>query len=211
MAVGVRKKPEIKPAIKNRIKEQKTALIQEEILEVAAGLIAERGFKAVTSDDISAEMGFTKSIIYYNFKNKNEILWRIFEKIDSTYSGALDAAFKAGGGPQEILRNVIRTHCMNVLSHKSWATIYIRDDHELTEAQRRIVSGNKRKYNKRIEELYQEGVLFGKFKKIPPVVAVSCLIGACNWAYTWFRPTGPLTAAEIADAYVDQLIGGVLV
>jgi TetR/AcrR family transcriptional regulator, cholesterol catabolism regulator len=69
-------------SVRGRIKEQKAALIQEEILIAAARLIASRGFRAVTVDDISAEMGFTKSIVYYYMKNKNEILWRIFEKID---------------------------------------------------------------------------------------------------------------------------------
>jgi AcrR family transcriptional regulator len=200
----------MKPAIKSRIKEQKVALIQEEILEVAAKLIAQRGFSAVTSDDISAEMGFTKSIIYYYFRNKNEILWKIFEKIDSTYSTSLDEAFRIQGGPEEIIRGVIRMHCFNVLSHGGWATIYNRDDHELTEDQRRIVSGNKRRYTKRIEALYESGVKQGRFKKISPVIAVACLIGACNWGYTWYKPTGPMSAEEIADAFADQLTGGIL-
>ncbi len=209
MATIARKKPQSKPAIRKRIREQKVALIQDQILEVAAELIAERGFKTVTSEDISAAMGFTKSIIYYYFENKNEILWRIFEKIDRTYSGSLEHALTAGGSPEKVLADIMRAHCTNVMTHKSWATIYNRDEHELGEAQRKIVSANKRKYNKQVEEVYKSGVAAGKLKPGSPTVAVACMLGACNWTYTWFKPTGPLSAQEIADRFATQLIDGV--
>ncbi len=197
-------------SVRGRIKEQKAALIQEEILIAAARLIASRGFRAVTVDDISAEMGFTKSIVYYYLKNKNEILWRIFEKIDETYANGLDEALAAGGSPVEQMANVMRMHCMNVLIHLDWATIYNRDFNELTEAQRAKVQENRRHYNARIQSLYEEGVRRGIFQDTPSVIAVSCLIGACNWPYTWFNPKGKLTAEEIAEGYSRQLIHGVL-
>lgn len=123
-------------SVRGRIKEQKAALIQEEILVAAARLIASRGIRAVTVDDISAEMGFTKSIVYYYLKNKNEILWRIFEKIDETYANGLDDALHDGGSPVEQMANVMRMHCMNVLTYLDWATIYNRDLNELTDEQR---------------------------------------------------------------------------
>jgi AcrR family transcriptional regulator len=210
MPTKPRKKPLSKPAIRGRIKQQKAALIQEKILEVAADLIAQRGFRAVTSDDISGELGFTKSIVYYYLKNKNDILWRIFERIDETYSNSIDTVVKNGGSPDELLTGIVRNHCLNVLTHQAWSKIYNRDEHELNEEQRKIVDMNKRRYTKRVEELYARGVEQGVFKEIPPVIAISCMIGACNWAYTWFKPTGRMTADEIATTYANQLIEGVI-
>lgn len=110
----------------------------------------------------------------------------------------------------QALSNVIRTHCLNVLHHGGWAVIYNRDDHELTVEQRKIVRLNKRAYQKQIEALYENGVKRGKFRKLRPVLAATCLMGACNWVYTWYKPTGPLSAEEIAASYADQLMGGVL-
>jgi TetR/AcrR family transcriptional regulator, cholesterol catabolism regulator len=197
-------------SVRGRIKEQKTALIQEEILIAAARLIASRGFRAVTVDDISAEMGFTKSIVYYYMKNKNEILWRIFEKIDETYANGLDEAFQSGGTPVEQLSAVMQRHCMNVLSHLDWSTIYNRDLNELADDQRAKVEEHRHQYNRRIQSLFEEGVRTGHFRPAPSVIAVSCLIGACNWPYTWFNPKGKLSAEDIAKGYADQLIHGVM-
>lgn len=200
-----------KLSIRGKIRKQKTALIQEEILLAAAHLIAERGFRAVTVDDISAEIGFTKSVVYYYMENKNEILWRIFKKIDETYAKSLDEVLSAGGSVTERLASVLHTHCMNVLAHKDWSTVYNRDEKELTEEQQEIVRENRRRYNKRVRDLYAEGVKAGVFRDTAPVIAVSCLIGACNWPYTWFKPSGRFSAENIAQGYAQQLINGVLV
>jgi len=198
------------PSIRSKIKKQKTALIQEEILLSAARLIAERGFRAVTVDDISGEIGYTKSIVYYYMKNKNEILWRIFEKIDRTYADSVDEVLARGGSVTDRLAGVLSMHCKNVLSHVDWSTIYNRDDNELTVEQREVVRANRRRYNKRIQELYSEGVAAGVFRDTAAVIAVSCLIGACNWPYTWFKPSGRFTTEDIAKGYAQLLINGVL-
>uniref|UniRef100_UPI003F4941DA TetR/AcrR family transcriptional regulator n=1 Tax=Ensifer adhaerens TaxID=106592 RepID=UPI003F4941DA len=198
-----------KPNIRGRIKQQKTELIQEEILDAASRLIAARGFRAVTVDDISAEMGFTKSIVYYYMKNKNEILWRIFEKIDDTYAKGLEEAMNSGGSPTELLSKIVKIHSLNVMLHQEWSTIYNRDENELTEEQRASVTANRRKYNKQIQELYTQGIAAGEFRDADPFLAVSCLIGACNWPYTWFKRSSKHSAEDVASAFADLLIKGV--
>lgn len=199
-----------KPNIRGKIKQQKTELIQEEILDAASRLIAARGFRAVTVDDISAEMGFTKSIVYYYMKNKNEILWRIFEKIDETYAKGLADVLDSGGTSTEVLAGIVKMHSLNVMNHQAWATIYNRDENELTDEQRELVTANRRKYNKHIQDLYAQGVKEGVFRDIPPFIAVCCLIGACNWPYTWFKPTLKYSAEEVASTFAEQLIQGVV-
>ena len=199
-----------KPNIRGRIKQQKTELIQEEILDAASRLIAARGFRAVTVDDISAEMGFTKSIVYYYMKNKNEILWRIFEKIDETYAKGMEEALSTSGTPTELLAKIVKTHSLNVMQHQEWSTIYNRDENELTEEQRTIVTGNRRKYNKQIQDLYSQGIAAGEFRDADPFLAVCCLMGACNWPYTWFkRSSSKYSAEQVAAAFAEQLIKGV--
>lgn len=198
-----------KPDIRGRIKQQKTELIQEEILDAAARLIAARGFRAVTVDDISAEMGFTKSIVYYYMKNKNEILWRIFAKIDDTYSKGLKEALESGGSPTELLSKIVKTHSLNVMLHQDWSTIYNRDENELTEEQRATVTANRRKYNKQVQDLYAQGIASGEFRDTDPFLAVSCLIGACNWPYTWFKRSSKYSAEDVASSFADLLIKGV--
>ncbi|NLY91144.1 MAG: TetR/AcrR family transcriptional regulator [Firmicutes bacterium] len=47
---------------------------RERILEASAKLFAEKGYSATGIDEIARNVGITKSVIYYHFKNKEDIL-----------------------------------------------------------------------------------------------------------------------------------------
>lgn len=198
----------IKEAARSRLREQKQAFVQEEILQAAAALIAERGFRAVTIDDISASLGFTKSVVYYYLKSKNDILSRIFSKIYESYFEAIDAIVNSDGSPEKKMNEAIRQHALKVMGNRDWTAIYFREEAELDEKQRRLVVRKKRQYDAAIERIYQEGVEAGVFRDIPSHIAVAGILGTCNWLYTWYNPNGPVSAEEIADHYATLLAGG---
>jgi TetR/AcrR family transcriptional regulator, cholesterol catabolism regulator len=35
------------------------------------------------------------------------------------------------------------------------------------------------------------------------------VLGMCNWTYQWFRPGGPLTAAQVAEGFWSMLRAGI--
>lgn len=194
--------------LRSKLKEQKQNFVQEQILQVAAELIAAGGFRAVTIDDISATLGFSKSVIYYYLTSKNDILWRIFSRIYETYFAALNQITRMDADPDKKLKEIVRTHATNVMTYRAWTAISIREQAELEESQRRQIIRLKRDYDAAIEDIYREGAGQGIFVDIPPHIAVNALMGACNSLYTWYNPEGPLSAAEIAEHYANLLTNG---
>ena len=190
------------------LKARKQSQVQDEILRVSARLIAERGYRGVTIDEIATELGFTKSAIYYYFETKAQILWRIFE---SNYDGYMEMAAAVRDlrlPPREAMRRITRQHAMAVIERREWTAIYFHAENELTEDQRRIIRKRKRDYDAIIEEIFASGVREGVFKDIPPHIAVSGILGMCNWLHVWFNEKGRITPDEIADHYVKMLAGG---
>jgi len=59
--------------------------VQDEILRVASKLIVRRLPSRDNRHDFARD-GFSKSSIYYYFKTKEEILWRVIETIYEAYS-----------------------------------------------------------------------------------------------------------------------------
>jgi len=53
---------------------------RERILEVSAKLFAEKGYSATGIDEIARNVGITKSVIYYHFKNKEDILQTLIDE-----------------------------------------------------------------------------------------------------------------------------------
>lgn len=194
--------------LRSKLKEQKLAFVQEQILQVAAELIAVGGFRAVTIDDISAALGFSKTVIYYYLTSKNDILWRIFSRIYDTYFEALKKITDMDADPDTKMKEIVRLHATNVMTYRAWTAISMREEAELEENQRRQIIRLKREYDSAIEDIYREGVSAGVFVDIPPTIAVNALMGACNSLYTWYHPEGALSAKEIAEYYVNLLTNG---
>jgi TetR/AcrR family transcriptional regulator, cholesterol catabolism regulator len=190
------------------LKIRKQTQVQEEILRAAARLFADRGYRAVSIDDIANELGFTKSAIYYYFENKAQILWRIFEGIYDGYLEMVTEVQEEKLAPKEALWRVIYQHAMMVIEQREWTAIYFREESELTDDQRKLIRKRKRQYDSLIEDIYVAGVKGGAFRDIPPHVAVSGILGMCNWLFMWFNEKGKMTADEVARHYATLLAHG---
>ena len=196
--------------LRDQLRQKKQAYVQDEILASAATLFAEKGFRAITINDVAASLGYTKSVVYYYFKNKNEILWQIFLRMHESYRASIGEVLEQQLPPAQTLREILYNHALHVMKRKDWTAIYFRDESELESDQRALMSKRKREYDALIEEVYRNGVEAGCFKNVPSHIAVSGFMGMCNWLHTWFNDQGTLSAEEVAEYYCDLLSGGYL-
>lgn len=190
------------------LKARKQAQVRKEIVRVAANLFAQHGYRAVTIDDVAAELGFTKSAVYYYFDNKSQLLWHIFENIYDDYIQMASDTRDLRLVPREAMRRVIYQHAVWVIERKAWTTIYFREENELNDKQRQLIRQRKRAYDAIIEEIYAEGVQQKIFSDIPPHIAVSGILGMCNWLHVWFNEEGPNSPEDIANYYTSLLAHG---
>jgi TetR/AcrR family transcriptional regulator, cholesterol catabolism regulator len=198
-----------KATVRADIASRKQAFVREEILTSATGLFSERGYRAVTIDDIAANLGYTKSVVYYYFKSKNEILWQIISRIFDGFLQKILTIKELNLPPEQALAKMIRQHALSVMGNPQWTSIFNKEEPELDPNQRRQVRRMKRDYDALFESVYEEGVARGAFRNIPPHVVVGGAIGMCNWLYVWYNPNGALSAEEIADHYAAILSSGI--
>ena len=194
--------------LRDQLKQKKQAYVQDEILSSAATLFAEKGFRAITITDIAARLGYTKSVVYYYFKNKNEILWQIFNRMYEKYQATIDDILSQELSADEALHRILHSHALHVMKQKDWTAIYFRDESELEPEQRLLSRKRKREYDAKIELVYQRGIDQKKFKDVPPHIAISGFMGMCNWLHTWFNEEGSHTPEQIADYYCDFMSRG---
>jgi AcrR family transcriptional regulator len=196
------------PNRREELKAKKQAYVADEILMSAVSLFAKRGFRAVTIDDIASNLGYTKSVVYYYFSSKIEILSQIFARSHDVFIDSARATVALQLGPVETMTRLIREHAEHVMNRPDWNAIYWREESELDEKQRKQILARKHEYDGVIESVYSEGVKQGVFKDIPPGIAVRALLGMCNSSYLWFKENGALSAEEVADYFVTMLMDG---
>jgi hypothetical protein len=96
------------------------------------------------------------------------------------------------------------------MERRDWTAIYFREESELTDQQRKENAKKKRQYDAMIEEVYEAGIAAGVFCGMPAHIAVSGLLGMCNWLYVWYKEQGAFSAEQIADYCAELLANGYL-
>jgi AcrR family transcriptional regulator len=109
----------------------------EQLLDATAELVAERGFHAVGIVDIGAAAGVSGSAIYRHFRNKQELLVALIERVvDELLSGArgvVDGAVDAGSA----LDALVHAHVAFALRDRAIIKVYSQEIDQLPEADRR--------------------------------------------------------------------------
>ena len=184
----------------------------EKIINTAAELFHQKGYRSTTLDDVSKELGITKAAIYHYVSSKEKLLSRI-------YIQALENIFKnthkiAGRNlpPDMRLRLIIKNHIKAIIIQSiSMFSVFFTEENQLPEKEFRKIQDEKKKYTQIVEKIIEEGISEGLFKMTDPRLQAFAIIGMCNWVYKWYKPgRSTYTPDQIADHFVGLLERGYL-
>jgi TetR/AcrR family transcriptional regulator, cholesterol catabolism regulator len=184
--------------------------VREHILQTAADLFRERGYRATTLDHIAARLGMSKASLYKSFHAKEEMLAVISRRTIETFTRELALVLRSNLTPEEKLRRVVRDHVRFVIANRSFLTVFFSEEANLPARLARALAQQKDRYDKGIESLVVDGVKQGVFRDVPPRLVVFGLLGMLNWVYKWYNPRGRWGAEEISSAFLSLVEGGLL-
>jgi AcrR family transcriptional regulator len=182
--------------------------VRRQVLQTAADLFRERGYRATTLDDIAARLGMSKASLYTYFRAKEDLLAAISRETIEGFRREMDRILGAGLAPDETLRRIVRRHVEFVIAHRSFLTVFFSEEANLPARLARALAARKDRYDKALERLIAAGIRAGVFRDLPPRLVVFGLLGMLNWLYKWYNPAGPWGAEEIARAFLDLLERG---
>jgi TetR/AcrR family fatty acid metabolism transcriptional regulator len=107
------------------VKQNKKELISYAAIEV----ISKEGFHSATTDKIAAEAGISVGLVYYYFKNKEEILEYIFEMECEKRSTLLKELKKSNLHPLAKIMKMVEHHFRIVAEDHKVAKIILRERH----------------------------------------------------------------------------------
>lgn len=129
---------------------------RQQIIEVAAGLFAERGFHGVSIYDLGTALGTSGAALYKHFPSKDALLGAmlvdISERLLSEGTARADAA--RDDGPDAVLAALVAWHVEFALAKPALITVQFRDLASLADEDRRRV----RRLQRRYVELWVQGI-----------------------------------------------------
>jgi AcrR family transcriptional regulator len=174
---------------------------REELIGIACGIFAERGFDGATLQDIADQFGVLKGSLFHYINSKDDLL---FEIIEGVYLGAEEKIWpiaSENGSATGRLRRLVIAYVLYITEHQPAVTVWLHDSHALTPARQRMIREYEDRGRHRLIGLIAEAQREGGIRADadPPIVALA-LLGAMNWVHRWFRPGG-LSAQEIGEEF----------
>ena len=196
------------------MREEISAYKRDRILEEAVKLFYERGFSGTTLDDIAGKLGVTKPFIYTHFRSKVELLeWICRPTIEMSLNAIAQAAQQPGSASERLFDGVINFTKV-VLQRQANIAVYFREEKHLSEAGLAEINALRKRFDRVLSELLEEGARAGEFKLADVRVAALAIGGMVSWAYTWYQPEGRLPIDEVGAKmarFALQMVGGQVV
>ncbi len=177
---------------------------RQELLDAAARLFNARGFEASSVRDIAAAAGMLSGSVYYHVRSKEELFVAVHEEGIRRISGAVAAALAGLMEPWARLDAAAAAHLEAILSESDYAAVVIGVFPPLDGPLRQRLVVLRNRYEALFRELVDDLPLASDGERKYFRLA---LLGALNWAQTWYRADGH-APARIAAEFVGLLRAG---
>jgi AcrR family transcriptional regulator len=184
---------------------------RDELLEIAAELFAERGFRNTTVRDIADAAGILSGSLYHHFDSKEAMVDELLDNFQQQLFDTFEGIVASDRGPRAKLEAVVRASFEAIDQHHSEVAIFQNDAAYLSGFER---FGYLAERNARFEGLWRgvlhEGVESGELRQDLDIDLVYRFLRDTVWvAVTWYRPGGALSADHVADQYLTILLEGI--
>lgn len=174
----------------------------------AAREFATRGFDATSVQDLLTATGLTAGGLYHYIGSKDELLVRICDQLMEPLLEEVRAIVASDWPPRLQLREIVRVW-MDVMERKRYHVVVFGQERHVLERDARwdAVRRQRKDFERLLAAVLERGERSGEFAFPDRDLALRALLGMVNHTAQWFRDDGRLTAEEIADGYVELLLG----
>lgn len=185
---------------------------REQILAIAARLIARRGYSATTVRDIADEAGILSGSLYHHFTSKDAILKEILQDFMTNLCSRFEEIVVEDGTPREVLDKLI-AHAFDTIERQPDAVGLYQN--ELSFLAKLPDFDFVPEYSLRIEEIWlnqlREGQRQGVFRESLDTNVMYRFIRDAIWStVAWYRPGRGYTAADLTENFIDLMHQGLL-
>jgi AcrR family transcriptional regulator len=170
----------------------------------AARLFLRNGYDGTSMRDLARNLGLRPSSIYVHVSGKQELLFRVMERLMDEVLARARQALQAGGEPEELVRRLVVS---NVCQAGPYETALLQSElRNLRSPYRAAVERKQAEYRELWLRVLNEGRRCGVFRMKDPKLAFFGIDGALIHVERWFNPAGRLTRMDVAEVFVNWIL-----
>jgi TetR/AcrR family transcriptional regulator, cholesterol catabolism regulator len=171
-------------------------------MAAAARVFAERGYADATVQDVADELGILKGSLYHYIRTKEDLLFRLYEDVHGDVDAILERAAATGDDtpPLDQLDAYVTEVVAYSAANLPQLTAYHHELERLGPDRRETVRAWQRPHVDFVTGLIAEAQRRGEADASQdPAVLANLVLAATIWMHRWYRPSGRVTPAQIAE------------
>lgn len=189
-----------------RVQRKRSKRIRE-IVQTAAELFGERGYDAVSVDDVADRLDVTKGSLYYYFSSKDELGTAAIETLGSEWTARLEELARNHEGPStSTLRALLHEHITIAVNDYPAALRLFLSPHAWPEAQSTRIKELRRRHDRVFRTVIEHGVATGEFTITSISTVLQCMHPAMAQAPTWSSHLAQADRAAAIEELTDTLM-----
>ena len=178
----------------------------ESVLRGAVKVFNERGYDGTSMEDLSRELGITKSAIYHHVTGKEELLRLAVNRALDGLFAVLDDVSAVDAPAITRLEELARRSVLLLVAELPFVTLLLRVRGN-TGAERAALA-RRREFDNAVAGLATQARDEGDLRPdVDPALIARLLYGMINSVTEWYRPRGD-RPAELADVIVSVAFDG---
>ncbi|MEW6474614.1 MAG: TetR/AcrR family transcriptional regulator [Actinomycetota bacterium] len=177
-----------------------------EILRVAAGVLAEKGYYNTSLEEIAERLDLAKASLYHYFDSKEALLTAALGSVAEEAIRRLKAiAGEPGPAPDRLRRLIIEQLQIITVDYPELSRLFL-SHLEWPAVVRERVADWHAEHDAIFRAVIAEGVKDGELADIDVAVVRHNLTGALNFVPFWFKPEGRLPDREAFERVADSVL-----
>jgi AcrR family transcriptional regulator len=182
-----------------------------ELLAIAAGLFAQKGFRNTTVRDIAEAAGILSGSLYHHFDSKESMVDEVLRTFQDELFGQYDAILLDDADARTKLERAVQVSFAAIDRHPHEVAIFQNEAAYLGESERFGYLAERNSQSRAVWiTLLDDGVRTGALRADLDIELTYRFLRDTVWvAVGWYRPGGKLTHDVIARQYLSILLDGI--
>lgn len=182
----------------------------EEVIEAAATVFADRGFHGATTQDIADQLQIRQATLYYYFPSKDAALELVCLRGVEGFVERAESILAVKSSVQEQIVALVRGHLQFLEEKQSFVRVFLTERQHLRDEARKRVGKLSRRYEQIIQSVFESGIESGAIRAdLNCRFATLGLLALCNSVAAWYGKEPGVTVASASKAFAELIWNGV--
>lgn len=183
---------------------------KRKILNSAAHLFHEKGYKATTLKDIAEAVKMEAPSLYNHIQSKHELLSTLLLSLAREFLLGMETIASSDSDPLQKLKEVFKLHIHLSYAHPDTMSLMLAEYAHLNSSEKKVFLELRAAYEQHFKNILDQGIDEGIFRQGHTDLMLFTLLSTLRTLYAWIRANQGYNRLDLEKRLSDFLLRGIM-